>query len=385
MALKRRVLIALSRHLFNSAASDRLREFHAFVDHTPALHEYARFRSLVSKSGPDDASVHLDLIDESRYHLYVQWALHRQLSSLSQEMRNRGQSLYLDFPLGVHSQGFDVWQYPDIFASSSAGAPPDSFFTKGQNWGFPPFHPQRIRDTHYRYFIESIRNHLRYAGMLRIDHIMGLHRLYWIPQGAAASEGAYVRYHRDEFYAIVCLESHRHRVPIIGENLGTVPDYVNKTLNRHHIGKMYTLQYQVDLSGKRLLPPDENVLASLNTHDMPPFYAFWKGMTNELRIAFAHLIGGHLFDGPHALLQSLSYLAGSKAHYLIISLEDLWLEADAQNIPGTSSEHPNWQRKFRFDLYEITHSEALTQILTIINAKRQVLSPHHHARFPANR
>jgi hypothetical protein len=132
--------------------------------------------------------------------------------------RAGGTALYLDFPLGVNRDGYDVWRERAIFAlDADGGAPPDGLFIKGQNWGFPPLHPEALRRQGYRYYIQCLRHHLRYAGLLRLDHVMGLHRSYWIPRGFAACEGVYVHHRPDEFYAIVSLESHRQRTQIAGE------------------------------------------------------------------------------------------------------------------------------------------------------------------------
>lgn len=173
-----------------------------------------------------------------RYHLYAQWLSHQQMESLARTARESGSGLYLDLPMGVHPDGYDAWRHQDLFVHGTrVGAPPDTFFTLGQDWGFPPLHPQRIREQNYGYVIDVIRHHLHHASMLRIDHVMGLHRLYWIPEGHDARDGVYVRYHAEELYAILSLESHREQCWIIGENLGTVPTYVNTAMSRHGLDR----------------------------------------------------------------------------------------------------------------------------------------------------
>ena len=147
---------------------------------------------------------------DRRYHLYVQWLAHQQIESVSEKAREKGVQLYLDLPLGVHPDGYDVWRERGAFIlDASAGAPPDAVFTRGQEWKFPPLHPERIREQGYRYVIAYLRHHLRQAGILRIDHVMGLHRLFCIPNGMEASQGVYLRYPAEELYAILALESHR--------------------------------------------------------------------------------------------------------------------------------------------------------------------------------
>ena len=137
--------------------------------------------------------------------------------------------------------------------NATAGAPPDAVFTGGQNWYFPPLHPENIRQDGYRYVRDYLRHHLQYADMLRIDHVMGLHRLFWIPPGQDASRGVYVRYHAEELYAILALESHRHRSVIVGEDLGIVPAYVRKAMSRHGLHRMYVLYYELAEDPSRAL------------------------------------------------------------------------------------------------------------------------------------
>ncbi len=210
-----------------------------------------------------------------RYHLFVQWALHLQLRELSSGPRKL---LYLDLPLGASYDGYDVWRRRDLFAlEASAGAPPDDFFTKGQDWGFPPLHPERSREEGHAYFRECLANQLRYAGTLRIDHVMGLHRFFWIPKGAGPAEGTYVRYPAEELYAVACLESVRHRARIVGEDLGTVPRYVRPAMARHGILRMFVAQFGLSPDPRRALGGIPRAcVASVNTHDMPTFASFWK-------------------------------------------------------------------------------------------------------------
>jgi len=220
-----------------------------------------------------------------RYHLYVQWLAHERLSSLA-AAKQAGCSLCLDLPLGTNPDGYDVWRQRSLFALDvNGGAPPDSFFTKGQNWGFPPLHPQTLREQGCRYFIASIQNHLRYAGVLRIDHATGLHRLFWIPKDFSAPEGVYVHYRTEELYAILALESYRHQALLVGEDLGTVPRYVRPALARHKAQRMYALPFELSPDPKRTLraaPTDS--LACMSTHDMPTFTSFWRGLDIQDRV-----------------------------------------------------------------------------------------------------
>src|SRR4030042_5066962 len=185
---------------------------------SPRVEEYAAFRAICERErvpwrqwrSPlrDGVLGTADYDEESkRYHTYVQWLADRQLRELSVKAREKGSGLYIDLPLGVRSDGYDAWRERDLFARDvSTGAPPDSLYSGGQNWSFPPLHPEKIREEGYRYFRDYLSHHLKYAGFLRIDHVMSLHRLFWIPAGFEAPEGVYVRYAAEERGAILSLQ-----------------------------------------------------------------------------------------------------------------------------------------------------------------------------------
>jgi 4-alpha-glucanotransferase len=318
------------------------------------------------------------------------------LAELSQNFRRREQSLYLDLPLGVNGGGYEVWRERDIFAPGLAvGAPPDTVFLGGQNWGFPPLNPAAQRQQGYRYFIESIRHNMRHAGLLRLDHVMGLHRLFLIPDGMQPADGVYVRYPADELYAILCLESHRNVVAVIGEDLGTVPSYVQTSLARHGINRMFVIEYEASAERKPPLPrPPKNAIASSNTHDIPTFAAFYRGLdidtlqglgvfsdddaerNRQKRQALKEALIGFLDVGTSAdeseIYDALmAFLAASPARYVLLNLEDLWQETGPQNIPGTTSEHENWRRKLRYSLEALAEDENVTSRLQALDILRK--------------
>ena len=413
MMLKRKVLEVLARLLLTQP-SERRASFEHFVATHPIAHDYAAFRAKTERERKSwrhwqpadcDGESRAENRDASakHYHLYVQWLCAEQLAALNEQSRANGTALYLDFPLGVNRDGYDVWREREIFAlDMNGGAPPDGLFIKGQNWGFPPLHPETIRRQGYRYYIESLRHHMRSASMLRIDHVMGLHRAFWVPEGFGASDGIYVRYRAPEFYAILNLESHRHQVEIVGENLGTVPGYVNQAMARHHIRGLHVGQFGVNADAAHAL--DEiptNVVASLNTHDTATFMGFWQAKDiadrvelglleeaqakNELDYRGAQRTALESFLRAHALLNGdaseaaifngwLAYLAGQNEGFLLINLEDLWLEPAPQNVPGTWRERPNWQRKTRFSLEAMCRNGAISDILkTISDIRRRMV------------
>ena len=266
------------------------RAYREFVSEHPKVTSYAFFQAAGDRHGRDwrnwpstlDASdEHADIDRRAyHYHLYAQWQADEQLRGLVAKAREKGLAWYLDFPVGVDFNSFDVWSNREAFATgASVGCPPDPVFTRGQNWGFPPLHPDRQREQGYRYLIASFRNHLRHANALRIDHVMGLHRLFWIPNGAEARDGAFVSTPAEEIYAILSVESHRHSAWLVGEDLGTVPPEVEGAMKRHGVRGMYVVQYEIRADRDRpLREVPESTIAGVNTHDMPPFASFWAGL-----------------------------------------------------------------------------------------------------------
>ncbi len=433
MALKRRVLEPLAESFFSHRTKPE--RFARFLEAHPEVEDYARFRAVTERrrapwpewpARQRGGEVRRGDYDEGarRYHLYAQWLAHSQLEGFTARAERRGQGLYLDLPLGVHPAGFDVWRHCDSFAlAADGGAPPDPVWTTGQNWSFAPLHPERLREQGYAYFIACLRHQLRHAAWLRVDHIMGFHRLFWIPKEAEEGEGAYVRYRAEEFYAILCLESHRHRTVIVGENLGSVPGYVNQALKHHGIQSMSVVQY--DLEGDlrralRAIPADS--LAGVNTHDMPPVAAWWEGediagrlasglitpnearQEYERRAARKNFLAGFLRrrgwltphpnalgdggggaqwrgrlgaglaraapDAAEVFRACARFLAAGPARALVLNLEDCWNETAQQNVPGTE-ETPNWRRKARQPLEEFSRSPALRGLLREVNRLRK--------------
>ncbi len=411
MALKRRFLQELCDYFF-SHESYRLETLRHFTEANPVVDDYARFRATGEKQGTswqswpqpvrDGVLSEADYNEANRqYHLYVQWLTHQQIESVSEKARSRDIQLYLDLPLGVHPDGYDVWREREAFVSDvSAGAPPDAVFTKGQNWVFPPLHPERIREQGYRYVISYLRHHLKHAGILRLDHVMGLHRLFCIPNGMKASQGTYLRYPAEELYAILALESHRNRTVIVGEDLGTVPSYIRPAMKKHGFHPMYVLHYELATNPQKGLPPlPGDCVASLNTHDMPPFASFWQGLDiknwaklglldkeatrkeEKSRRGVIKALGTFLerkgwlkkadVDALPALKACLSFLAESPARIVLVNLEDLWLETQPQNIPAIHDIYPNWRGKARYRFDEFCQMPQVLDTLHVINLLRK--------------
>lgn len=410
MSLKRQLLEVLCRAFF-AKPSSRRQDFEKFLRDHEQVADYARFRAVNERlckpwtQWPtrlrNGELRDTDCRASTRlYHLYAQWLAHGQMAALSNHASQMGVDIYLDMPLGTHRDGYDTWRHQKLFAmAASGGAPPDPVFTQGQDWGFAPIHPRRSRDQAHSYIRACLRHHLEHARMLRFDHVMGLHRLYWVPQGRPASQGAYVTYPARELYALLSIESHRYQAVIVGENLGTVPLEVNRSLKRHGISGMFVVQYEARPQPRSALSPvPAPVVASLNTHDMPPFAAFFTGLDiadrhalrllkrsnlpqeYRLRKRIVHSLVRFLKSrgalepgktGAHAVLAAiLRHLAASKARRVMLNLEDLWLETAPQNTPGTSTERVNWRRKMASRLEQIRTMPEVLNILQILRGIR---------------
>ncbi len=410
---RRSVLEKEAAEFFSGSRSEIHNRFDRFVREENELERYSCFRAVTQRLRAGWSSWPARLRDGEiragdydarvmRYHMYAQWRIQEQLRSLGTKTRDKGQLLYLDLPLGLHPHSYDIWRFRDFFAlQADGGAPPDPVFTKGQNWGFPPMHPDSMRLRHHQYTIAYIRNHLRYARMLRIDHVMGLHRLFWIPNGFTGDKGVYVDYPAAELYAILCLESHRNLAGIVGENLGTVPPEVNVAMRRHNIHQMYVLQYEVvgsdPKSALRSVPA--NAVASLNTHDMPPFRAFLEGtdIDDRLDLRFLDEASAKKERRDRATIRKLlvqflehkklmrrgkrgdlaeifkgaaRFLASSQASVVLVNLEDLWGETLPQNVPATQHERPNWRRRMKLSLEEMRESKQIRGTLQQIDEER---------------
>lgn len=326
------------------------------------------------------------------FYQYLQWQVDRQLDRAQQHARSRlGIGLYHDLALATDRFGSDLWAYREFFAAGCrVGSPPDDFAPKGQDWGFPPPNSERHHEDGYRLFVESIRKNCRHGGALRIDHVMRLFRLYWIPENRDASEGAYVRELSDDYVRLLALESVRNRVLIVGEDLGTVEPAIRETLARFGI-LSYRVFYFEKYNGefRRGEEYPAQALVSSTTHDLPTLAGYWAGADIEARrkagtideegyrtqsAARAHdkqkmldalfragLLPDHLPRAaadygeltPELQNAITGFLALTPCQLLSINQEDITREKYQQNLPGTTWQYPNWRRKMQFTIEEL--------------------------------
>jgi len=372
LAAKREVLELLADALAASS-STRRGALEEFLAERPEVEAYARFRAATETlgrpwtqwRGARPGRIPAGSLDERRvrYHRYAQWAAASQLA----EAAARG-GLYLDLPVGVHPEGFDPWFYPGEFATgATVGAPPDDFQPAGQEWGINPLHPERIRQDGYRYPIAILRHALRHAAAVRIDHVMGLHRLWWVPAGMAPADGAYVRYRSDELRALSVLEAARAGVAVVGEDLGTVGTSVRAAMRRDGMLRSHVHEFTATPEEPFPDPPPDS-LASIATHDLPSFASWWAGLDvddrlrrgaldpraanvqraerTSLRAAVTATVGRPVSTRA-ALRALLLHLARGPAQLVLVDLEDLWLEREPQNRPGSGAAEGNFRRRWR--------------------------------------
>jgi 4-alpha-glucanotransferase len=416
------------RHLAGS--SERARDFRAFVaGGGDLLQMHARFDALdrYFRAAMGTASGWLSWPEEFRdvngaaalgfavahpreveFHLYLQWLAHEQLCAAQALTRELGMpiGLYGDYAVGANPSGSETWADQSSYRmGAEIGAPPDPLALKGQGWGIPPQDPSVMRAQRLQGFVRLIRNNMRYYGALRLDHVMSLFRLWWVAAGCSPTEGAYVHYPMEQLLAVLALESVRGACLVVGEDLGVVPDEMRRSMPEFGIYHYKVLLFE-QLDG-RFRRPDEYVrqaLATVTTHDMPTLRSYWEGRDIELRrrlnlypsIAVESevirererdremLLAALQEQGlkpaqpatPHEpftaeLAQALHlYLARTATVLVALQIEDLLGMTDPVNVPGTSREYPNWQRKLTADIEDVAARADIAAALDQIHSAR---------------
>lgn len=345
------------------------RAFERFRREQAGLEQFSRFCALAERFGhgwhswpeefrhPGSAAVarvsgEKAMLDRIRFHEWSQYQIDRQLARASAAM-----PVMQDLPIGFDAGGADGWAFQDVLAQGiSVGAPPDEFNTRGQDWGLPPFVPDRLRDAGYAPFVQTIRACLRHAGGLRIDHAMGLFRLFWIPVGTEPKDGAYVHGHPRDLLAIVALESQRAKAAIVGEDLGTVEDDA-----RVQLAAMHILSYRLLWFEKT--PPShfpERALAAVTTHDLPTVAGLWcdSDLNAQRRLGLSPNEAGTAAikarirrltraapDTPvtEVIARVHEALGRAPSRLVTATLDDAMAVEERPNMPATTDEWPNWR------------------------------------------
>jgi 4-alpha-glucanotransferase len=301
----------------------------------------------------------------------------------------------VDLPVGVHPHGFDPsWQPGAFVTGASGGAPPDAFAAGGQDWGIRPLHPEGVREQGYGYVITMLRTAMRHAGVVRIDHIMGLHRIYLVPEGGDARHGAYVRYRSEELHAIVVLEATRAGVAVVGEDLGTVPPEVRPAMRRSGMLRSFVWQFE-GTPEDPLPPPPVDAVASLGTHDLATFVSFWDGddiaerrsggrtdeesaqVERRRRRALTESASRALEPATRQTLPAAAAFAGCAEHLArgaatLVQLDtaDLWGEREPQNRPGTTVDQGSFRLRYPRTLACLAHDHDAVAVLRRVDGAR---------------
>ncbi len=402
-------------------SAGRQQAFEAFREREgDALDDFATWCALAEKYGddwrawpaglqhPDSPDVgafaarHHRAVD---FHRWLQWQLDDQLAAAQSQAVRTGMALGImaDLAVGVHPCGADAWAMQDVLALGvSAGAPPDEFNQLGQDWSQPPWRPDRLEQLGYQPFRSLIAAILRHAGGVRIDHIIGLFRMWWIPKDAPPASGTYVRYNHDAMIGIVALEAHRAGAVVVGEDLGTVEPWVRDYLRERGLLGTSILWFEHDLGGRGPLPAEhwrELCLSSVTTHDLPLTPGYLAGAHVKLRHALGlltrpkseelasdkaeqagwmtelrrvGLLAPDCADEEDVILALYRYLGRTPSRLLALSLADAVGERRTQNQPGTTDEYPNWRvplagpdgkRMFLEDVFTDRRAAALAEAL----------------------
>jgi 4-alpha-glucanotransferase len=393
---------------FRRKHGDALRRFAVFN----ALQE--RFGSLPWREWPINlrtpvstgiAGFERECSEQINYHAWLQWIADQQLAGAGQiAADNDGTGLYRDLAVGIHRDGADAWADPEVYlAGASVGAPPDAFNPDGQDWGIPPPSPLALRASGYASFVAAVRANMQHATILRIDHVMGLQRLYWVPQGHSARSGAYVRYPLGDLLGILALESRRSGCLIVGEDLGTLPDGFHERMAEASIISTRLMMFERYPNGLFGRPGTYPRLAavSFGTHDLPTIRSWLEGHDIELRhllglcsesaaeqerarrrddgaLLFAALRDQQLAAGSDFDLKAISdlivaieqFLARSPSALVLANLSDMLGETEQINLPGTVSEHANWRHRFGLSVGALSATALAQRIALAIAMER---------------
>ena len=335
------------------------------------------YRDAASAAVCEFAREHREDVD---YHLFLQFLAARSLAAAQESARAGGMAVGLiaDIATGIDPSGSDAWSHPnDLLLGLGIGAPPDLINTVGQGWGLTMLSPTALRNLGFEAFIALLRANMAHAGGVRIDHAMSLMRLWVIPEGAAPTEGAYLRYPMEDLLRLIALESHLHRAIVIGEDLGTVPHGFRDRLSRRNIAGMQVLWFEREPDA--FFEPARwrgDAVAMTTTHDLPTVAGWWRGRDIDWRVELGTISGVAVEnerivrendrrllwsalknacsaqgdppppDAPEPVVDgAIAYVGSTPAEIVILPIEDVLALDEAPNLPGTIDEHPNWRRR----------------------------------------
>jgi 4-alpha-glucanotransferase len=416
--LKQRGLRLAYEAFASHATPERREDFEKFRrSRHPALARFASFELLRRRlkgpwwewptewQTPDEAALErlrAEAGEDIGFYEYAQWIADRQLMRCRDRARELALpvGLYLDVAVGVRTDGFDAWNAPDaVVRTLAVGAPPDALNTAGQNWGLAGFSGVGLQAHAFEPFREMLRASMRYAGAIRLDHVLGLKRLYLIPDGMPPDQGAYVRMPFEQLLSITAEESAKCRCIVIGEDLGTVPKDFRERVAQWGI---WTYQVMMFERGNRgaFHPPEhyaERALVTFSTHDLPTFAGWISGHDLQVREAL-HMDPGETGDERARAIKALRralrsrglksldvpsivrYLAASPAKLLVVGLEDALDVREQVNVPGTIDAHPNWRRKLPLDLESMRQNNKLWEIARVAADSGRAADAEHALR-----
>jgi 4-alpha-glucanotransferase len=354
--------------------------------------------------------------EEILFHQYVQWLIDRHQREVAENAERAGMrlGLYQDLAIGSVVGGSDVWSYPDVIAhEADVGAPPDDFNPHGQKWGFPPMIPEKLKETGYELFIQTMQKNMKHSGALRIDHALGLFRLFWVPKGMSPKEGAYVEYPSEDLLRIIALESVRNRTVIIAEDLGTIGKNVREALKNFQMLSYRLFYFERNYPDPSFLKPEEYpelALCAVTTHDLPTLYGYWTGRDLEIKRQLGHYSDDDFWQSrldererdKKLILTALDeqtisygnnehkeeieemtvqlcqaiyqYLARTPSKLLLISLDDIIGTINQQNMPGTVDSYPNWMQKIPILLEKIVSDKRFQSLAETFQRENRIPS-----------
>ncbi|MBF0252148.1 MAG: 4-alpha-glucanotransferase, partial [Alphaproteobacteria bacterium] len=415
------------------SGSERRRAFEDFVcEGGERLHRFAVFEALQEHFGglagdlwgdayrDPNAPAVLKFAEENarriEFFIYQQWEADRQLAAAAAACKDAGMDigLYCDLAVGVAAGGADAWIDPDAFVLGARfGAPPDPLAPAGQDWGMPPFNPVTLRENAYGPYIDMLRDCMRHAGAVRIDHAMWMQHMFWIPLGGKCADGAYVQYPMDDLFAILALESVRNRCMVVGEDLGTVPEGFSERMEAENILSYRLMHFQRYANGLYFRPDrfPRLSLAMPGSHDMPTIAGFWTERDLHVQKDIGLLSGNEAFDKmctdrqrdremmvaalqdqglvddafPHGadladeelkilIVAVHRFLARSPAALMMINLDDAAVSSDQVNVPGTVDEHPNWRHRLHIAIETLAQDPLFADLAEAVKTERAAVA-----------